>query len=148
MTFYKQNVYNIHAFMDNDEEGQKAIQHALERNVLEPSDYNLAVCEGMERSELEDLLLLDAYAPGVQDEFGVQLKQPRFRNSDAKWSQRAAKVFVLSGKLWNKSVRMQTKRVVVNSCIQYGPESLNPHRRGPIDTLISTLESKLSAREA
>ena len=146
VTFYKQNVYNIHAFMDNDDEGRKATEDALRRNVLEPTDYNLSTCQGMQNSEIEDLFILDAYAPTVQQKFGVQLNQPRFRNSRAKWTARVAEVFQLSGKLWDKSIKMQVKRAVVNACIEYGIRSLNDHRRGAIDSLISTLESKLAAR--
>jgi len=146
VTFYKQNVYNIHAFLDNDEEGRKAIENALKRNVLETVDYNLTTCKGMRNSELEDLLLLDAYSQAVLDKYGVDLNQPRFKSSKAKWSDRVKDIFQLSGKIWNKSVKMRLKRTVVDASIQYGVDSLNPHRREPITTLISTLEAKLAGR--
>jgi hypothetical protein len=132
--------------MDNDDEGRRAIDGALHRNVLEPSDYNLATCQGMQNSELEDLLQLDAYSSIVQEKFGVLLDQPRFRSARAKWSDRVKDIFQVSGKMWNASVRMQVKRTVADACIQAGTNSLNPHHRGPIDTLISTLESKLAVR--
>lgn len=146
VTFYRQNVYNIHAFLDNDDDGRRAVDGALQRNVLDATDYNLAACQGMQNSEIEDFLVLDVYAPIIQDKFGVMLDQPRFRSSRAKWSERAEDLFQVSGKLWNKSVKMQAKRVVIDACIQRGIESLNPHQRGPIDTLIAALESKLAAR--
>jgi AAA15 family ATPase/GTPase len=146
VTFYKQNVYNIHAFMDNDDEGRRAIDRALRRNVLEPYDYNLATCQGMQNSELEDLLQLDSYSSIVQEKYGVLLDQPRFRSARAKWSDRVKDIFQVSGKIWNISVRMQVKRTIADACIQLGINSLNPHHRGPIDTLITTLESKLAAR--
>jgi putative ATP-dependent endonuclease of OLD family len=146
VTFYKQNVYNIHAFMDNDDEGRRAIDGALRRNVLEPCDYNLATCQGMQNSELEDLLQLDAYSSVVQEKYGVLLNQPRFRSARAKWSDRVREIFQVSGKIWNNSVKMQVKRTIADTCIQVGANSLNPHHRGPIDTLITTLESKLAAR--
>ena len=146
VTFYKQNVCNIHAFMDDDEEGRRAIEGALRRNILEPSDYNIATCQGMKNSELEDLFQLDAYSQAVQERFGVVLNQPRFRTAKAKWSDRVQDVFKVSGKMWNRSVKMQVKRAVVDACIEKGANSLNPHRRGPIDTLVATLEAKLSAR--
>jgi len=148
ITFYKQNVYNIHAFLDNDEDGRKATQDALDRNVLDPADYNLATCQGMQNSEVEDLLVLDAYAQAVHDKYGVALDQPRFQHSRAKWSDRAKEVFGLSGKLWNKSVKMQVKATVVAASVEYGARSLNEHRRGPIETLVAALESKLAASGA
>ncbi len=146
ITFYKQNVYNIHAFMDNDEEGRKSTQDALDKNVLEPADYNLAICQGMQNSEIEDLLVLEVYAPAVSKEFGVNLNQPRFRNSRSKWSDRVFELFQLSGKMWGKSMKTKVKRFVVNACIAQGISSLNTSRRAPIDTLVSSLEAKLAAR--
>jgi len=146
VTFYKQNVYNIHAFMDNDDDGRKSTQDALDKNVLNPTDYNLSTCQGMLNSEIEDLLDLSVYASAVQREFGVNLDQPRFRHSRAKWSERVADLFKLSGKMWNKSEKMKVKRVVVDACVAHGISSLNEHRRDPIDTLASTLNDKLAAR--
>lgn len=147
VTFYKQNVYNIHAFMDNDDDGRRSTQNALEKNVLDPADYNLATCQGMQNSEIEDLLVLSAYAPFVEREFGVNLDQPRFRHSDAKWTNRVEELFKLSGKIWNKSEKMKVKRVVVDACVEKGISSLNAHRRGPIDNLVASLDAKLAARK-
>jgi putative ATP-dependent endonuclease of the OLD family len=142
-TFYGQNVFGIHAFMDNDEEGRKAVQDALIRNVLEPSDYTLATCQGMRDSEIEDLLLFDAYSKAVQEKFGVSLDHAKFHTRREKWTERVQEVFQLSGKLWNRSIRMQVKRTVVDACMGYGLESLNANRRSPISALASVLESKL-----
>jgi putative ATP-dependent endonuclease of OLD family len=145
-TFYKQGVCNVHAFMDNDEDGRKATQECLDKNVLEPSDYNLATIRGMQNSELEDLYDLSVYAPPIVQQFGVNLDQPRFRHKREKWSDRAAEIFRLSGKLWNKSEKMKLKRAVVNACIEKGATSLNNHHRGPIDALTTSLEARLAAR--
>lgn len=146
LTFYKQNVYNIHAFMDNDNEGRKATQDALNKNVLEPSDYTLATCQGMQNSEIEDLLDLSVYVPTVSREFGVNLNQSRFRHRRAKWSDRVAELFRLSGKIWNKTEKMKVKRVVVDACIAQGISSLNDNRRAPIDSLVESLDAKIAAR--
>ena len=132
--------------MDNDDEGRKAIDGALRRNVLEPSDYNLATCQGMQNSELEDLLQLDAYSLIVQEKYGVLLDQPGFRSARVKWSDRTKEIFQKSGKIWNPSVKMKLKRTIADACIQLGANCLNPHYRSPIDTLITTLESKLAVR--
>jgi energy-coupling factor transporter ATP-binding protein EcfA2 len=147
-TFYKQNVYNIHAFLDNDDDGRRSVQYALDKNVLEPADYNLATCQGMQNSEIEDLLDLTVYAPVISQEYGVNLDQPRFRSSRSKWSDRVSDLFQVSGKMWNKSVKMKVKRSVVNACLEKGIASINAHRQTPIDTLVASLESKLAERDA
>lgn len=144
VTYYKQNVYNIHVFVDNDEAGRKAIDEALAKNLIEDTEYNLASCQGMQNSELEDLLVINCYAGAIQDKFDVNLDQPRFRSNKNKWADRAEQLFRLSGKLWNKSVKMQVKRAVVDACIKPGVNALNPHHTGPIDALISSLEAKLA----
>ena len=64
------------------------------------------------------------------------MDQPRFKhNTRAKWSDRAAELFKLSGKLWNKTVKMQLKRTVADACIANGIVSLNEHKRGPVSIL-------------
>jgi len=146
VTFYKQNVCNIHAFMDNDIDGRKCTQDALDKNGLDPADYNLAACQGMPNSEIEDMLDLAVYAPSINQQFGVNLDQPRFRHTRSKWSDRVSELFLLSGKMWNKSEKMKVKRVVVDACVAQGISSLNAHKRGPIDTLVASLEAKLAAR--
>jgi hypothetical protein len=100
----------------------------------------------MQNSEIEDLINLSAYAPSVDREFGVNLNLPRFRNSRAKWSDRVARLFQLSGKIWNRSEKMKVKRVVVDSCIAQGISSLNNHSRAPIDSLVASLDAKIAAR--
>jgi len=143
-TFYGQAMCNIHVLMDADAEGRQAIAAARERKLMEEADYNLAMCQGMSESEIEDLLVLESYAPRVLEKYGVDLSQPRFRSADAKWSDRVEKLFGLSGKIWNKSVKMQVKRTVVDACIQAGIQCLNVHHRAPIDTLVASLETKLA----
>ncbi|MBE3037529.1 MAG: AAA family ATPase [Chloroflexi bacterium] len=144
VTFYRNGVCNTHAFLDADDEGRASVQAALERNLLGKADYNLTTCPGMRESEIEDLLDLHVYAPAVMQGFGVDLDQPRFRQTSAKWSDRAEGLFTFSGKMWNKSVKMHVKRTVVNACLQAGIPCLNSHRKGPFDALITSLEAKLA----
>ncbi|MBN2375439.1 MAG: AAA family ATPase [Sedimentisphaerales bacterium] len=146
VTFYKQNVFNIHAFMDNDDDGRKSIQNAIDKNVLDPADYNLATCQGMQNSEIEDLVNIDTYAASVNLKFGVNLNQPRFRNTRSKWSDRAAKMFQLSGKIWNKAEKIKVKRFITDACVAQGVTSLNEHKSVPIKTLVESLEAKLAVR--
>lgn len=143
VTFYKQNVCNIHAFMDNDQEGRNAIAGVLEKNLFNDTDYNLAICQGMKDSELEDLIYLSTYVDAVKKAFGVDLDQSRFHSARLKWSDRSKEIFKLSGKIWDDSTKMKLKRYVTDTAIKLGVASLNIHHRAPIDTLVSSLEAKL-----
>jgi hypothetical protein len=59
---YKTQLGNIHAFLDNDEAGRKAIATAAAAGILTQAEYNAAVCSGMQNSELEDFLTEYLYA--------------------------------------------------------------------------------------
>jgi len=145
-SFYKQNVCNIHAFLDSDRDGRAAVRVAIEKGLLEEGDYHLSTCRDMADSEIEDLITLDTYCSSVQDAYGVSLNHPRFRSSSAKWSDRVADIFHASGKLWDKHVKSSLKRHVANAVAERGLESLCPHRRECIVALAQTLENKLRQR--
>lgn len=145
VTFYKDNVFSIHAFMDNDDEGRRATQNAIDSNVLDQADYTLSKCQGMQNSELEDLMNYSAYFGAINDEFGVNLDQRHFRHARLKWSDRVALVFGDSGKMWDKNLKKRVKRVVVDACVEYGIESLETNRKAPIEALVASLESKIAA---
>jgi hypothetical protein len=70
---YKTQLRNIHAFLDNDEAGRKAIATAAAAGILTQAEYNAAVCNGMQNSELEDFLTEYLYADVIYQHFGVQL---------------------------------------------------------------------------
>jgi putative ATP-dependent endonuclease of OLD family len=145
-SFYKQNVCNIHAYLDDDDNGRGAITEAKGRNMIEDADYNLASRRRMANSEIEDLILLESYAGKVQERYGVDLNQALFRGGDAKWSDRARAVFRAAGKIWDRGTKMQLKRIVVDAAVAGGLSSLNTHHRGSIDSLLRCLESKLQRR--
>jgi len=145
-SFYKQNVCNIHAYLDNDDDGRKAVKGAIEKGLIEESDYNLASCRDMHDSEIEDMISLDAYLRIIQEAYGVNLDQPLFHTAAHKWSDRAKEVFQASGKIWDKATKAAIKRKIADAVSRPGVSSLNQHRRGSIDTLVQCLESKLQLR--
>jgi putative ATP-dependent endonuclease of OLD family len=55
-SFYRNTLCNIHAFLDNDDDGRRATEKAITKDVITPTDYNLCVCKGMHDSEIEDLI--------------------------------------------------------------------------------------------
>jgi hypothetical protein len=68
--------------------------------------------------------------------------------SKQKWSDRAKDIFRQSGKIWDKSTRMKLKNCVIEAAVKEGIQSLNSHRRSPIDALVASLEAKLNKEGA
>ena len=143
-SLHKAHLCRVHAFVDNDEAGRKSIEAAIAAGVLDQTEYQAAVCQGMANSELEDLLIQDAYENAIQASFGVTL-QPKFMSTNKRqWSDRVRDNFQDQGKPWSAALERQIKYVVAHAAANLGLSSLNEHRRGPIDTLITQLEGRLA----
>jgi hypothetical protein len=140
---YKTQLCNVHAFVDNDETGRSAVEAAVSVGVLDQTEYQAAVCQDMQNSELEDLLDEGSYAPKLAKQFGVTF-ETKFMNTNKKpWSVRMRDNFENQGKPWSKTLERQIKQHVSASVAAAGLASLNPHRKGPIDALVAQLEIRL-----
>ncbi|MBI5938091.1 MAG: AAA family ATPase [Betaproteobacteria bacterium] len=141
---HKTHLCRVHALIDNDVAGRKSIDAALAAGVIEKVEYRATVCRGMENSELEDLLVQDTYENAIKSTFGVSLN-PKFMSSNKKqWSDRVRDNFQDQGVPWSSSLERQVKLVVANAALMNGLNSLNHHRRGPIDSLVQQLEERLT----
>lgn len=143
-SLYKNLLCNVHVFVDNDEAGRQAIQEALDAGVLLPTDYHQAVCQGMQNSEIEDFLVDASYRKVIKDTYGVELMSKFMSNNKKVWSDRVRDNFQSSGKAWGKTLERQVKITVANAAAGQGLDSLNGHRRGPIDALAQILEQRLT----
>lgn len=141
---YKSLLCNIHVFLDNDEAGRKAVDGALEARVLESSEYAQTVCKGMPNSEIEDLLVESSYSEALQQQYGVALNPKFMSSSKDPWAERIGENFQDQGKPWSKVLERQVKEVVAGAAAAGGLASLNEHRRGSIDALVSTIEQRLT----
>jgi hypothetical protein len=102
---------------------------------------------GMPASEMEDTFDRAVYEARFLVEFGVDLNDSAFRGN-AKWSDRMKACFEKQGKLWNDSMKAQTKAVVAESVSRKPTEALHTQKRSAIDALVVALERKLEARGA
>jgi hypothetical protein len=143
-SLHKTHLCNVHAFVDNDEAGRRAIEGAVAAGTLDQTEYQATVCQGMQNSELEDLLTEESYSSAVSEQFGVKLV-PKFMSTNKKqWSDRVRDSFQNQGKPWSKSLEREVKYVVSSAAAVLALDSLNQHRRGPIDALIGQLENRLA----
>lgn len=128
--------------LDNDNAGRIAYQKAIDEKTLKLKDLILINCNGMPDSEFEDCLNKDIYETTILDEFGVNINCQQFR-SNKKWSDRVKECFNTQGKPWNDSIEAQVKEVVATSISKDLTNSLNPHKRTSIDSLVTSIESIL-----
>ena len=142
-SFYRQSLCRVQAYMDNDEDGRRAVQKSMDKGTLDSSEYTLSSCPGMANSEIEDLVTLATYRQNIIDEYGVDLNIPRFKKSSPKWSDRVKEIFKLNGKLWSNKIENDVKRIVANRVQENGLESLNPHLKSSVENLVQQLEKTL-----
>lgn len=142
-SLYKNMLCNVHAFLDHDEQGRKAIEGAEAKGTIDFQEYQMAICEGMENSELEDLINMSTYEELVQLQFGVILNCKYMKTNKKKWSDRMRDCFINQGKPWSDKVQKQLKLAVAQAAESEGAGSLNENREGSVRALIRALEGRL-----
>jgi len=141
---YKLSILNnalcsYHVYLDNDVAGVDAYKRAMREDNLRMKDFTLVTCNGMVQSEFEDCLNCAIYESDILNVFGVNINVPQFRNN-SKWSDRMRQVFLSQGKPWNDKIEAQVKSTVAISISKDIANSLNPHKRNSIDSLVESLE--------
>ena len=98
-----------HCFLDDDQAGHEAEEEARRTGLLGAPDVHLAICDGMNEAEVEDMFNVGLYAAMVKATYGVDLTSSRFRRN-RKWSDRMAQVYRAQGKRWTDAVSADVKR--------------------------------------
>ena len=145
-SFYKNNLCNAFAYLDNDESGRNSLKDAQRRGFIKDNEYILCNCPGMLNSEIEDIIDLNSYRNEIIEVFGVDLNNPKFKTNRNKWSDRVKEVFRLSGKLWSDDLEIQVKNIVSATVAKKGLSSLNQHHSDTFFSLLESLENILSKR--
>jgi len=138
-SLHKSHLCAVHAFVDNDEAGRKAVEAAIAARVLDQNEYHAAICQGMNNSEIEDLVDETSYKTAVESEFGIVLDTKFMSSNKKEWSQRMRENCQAQGKLWTGSLEQQLKATVSRAAAEAGLQSLGQHRRGPIEALAVAL---------
>ena len=141
--FHRAHICSTHAFLDNDDEGRKAIEDAQAQDLLADSDYHVATAKGMKNSELEDLLAPLSYKEALEEEFGVTLSLNKLNSTNRKWSERIRDEFQTNGKIWNSKLEQRIKTFVADRVVASGLGALHPQRVDVIQKLAAALEQRL-----
>ena len=143
---YKNQLCNVHAFLDNDSPGRQSAKMAQDGGALDAKEITHAICRGMPDSEIEDFVAEETYAGDLQTTFGVSLASKYMHTDKKKWSDRVRDCFEAGGKLWNKRTEMEAKGIVAQAVKKSGLAALNEHRRDPIDALAAAILERISKR--
>jgi hypothetical protein len=132
-----------HCYLDDDKCGHDSFEKARVQGLLTDADVNFSTCEGMPEAELEDLYDRSVYIDLIKNLYRVTLNSPKFK-TNRKWSNRMRDVFRQHGKRWNDQVEMEIKAKIAE-LISKSPENvLNEQKRTSFDSLVITLEDRLS----
>lgn len=133
----------VHAMVDHDAAGRDGAEVAKREGLLTTADITYTTSPGMSDSEFEDLLDPALYVSAIKRTFNIDLSGRAFSSRKRKWSDRAKDAFVKGGQPWNDQVSQDVKTIVA-SLVEANPSAaLKSEFRGPVDSLVVALETKL-----
>jgi hypothetical protein len=141
---YRGILCRVHCFLDNDVSGRNALEKAQKANLIDDTDFNLALIAGKTESEFEDMLNESAYAPQILGRFGIDLLLIKPRNRKAKWSSRMADVFAQAGKPFGDVEKQRIKFITADAVASAPSDAIAVHAEGVITSLVASLERKLA----
>jgi putative ATP-dependent endonuclease of the OLD family len=133
-----------YCFLDHDKAGLNAFDRAEKEGLATLADVTFATVPGMQESEIEDLYDENLYSSMLQKKHGVSTMSPKFKGR-AKWSDRLRETFKHQGKPWSDSIEAKVKGDVADLAALSPKATLNVHKRGAFDALVTALEARLQA---
>jgi predicted ATPase len=142
---YRTSASMVHCFLDNDKSGLSAVKKALEDSVISTADYNLISMSTLNESELEDALNAQKYKLAFVEKFGVDPTVKLPAATGLKWSDRMAKIFPASGKIWDARQQMEAKLWLANYAAENIGDVFQEAHKGPFVAFAEALERKLTS---
>jgi len=142
-TFYQSGACLVQCFIDDDCAGRAAVKRAIDDKVLKLRDVNLCTVPQLNEAELEDIYDKSIYSSDFEGKFGVDPKIKPMGKVKYKWSSVMERLFKEAGKPWNDSVKFEAKEWLSEFAAQNPTRILKEPIAGPINSFISTAESKL-----
>lgn len=149
---YNLNIFNnqfckCYIFVDNDAEGNNAIEKAVETGQIERKNTNICICQGMKESEIEDCFIKDIYMDEIMKRYEIDINVSEFKNSE-KWSKRMKKVFNSQGQIWNDKIEKEIKILIASIINEKFTEKMFIEQKSTsVKALIKKLEDNVKIRE-
>ena len=117
LNYLKSNICKYYVFLDNDEEGRKAIEKSKESKLLNENEYNMVSYIGMKNVEIEDIFDSKIYVNKIEEEMGIIIDTKQLNSMKNKWSDKMRKIYETSGKIWDNNIESKMKWIV-GKCIE------------------------------
>jgi len=138
---YQNMICETYVFLDDDHEGQQAIEQAQARGTIRPDRYNMANRLGCRESEIEDLFDVNLYKTVVENKYSVILGGS-FRGKE-KFSNRMENCFKKSGKHFDKRTKNEVKREISELAARNPGAALSEHHEPAFLNLVYGLEKMI-----
>lgn len=132
---YYDGVCRVHALLDNDGAGRKALEALEKEPGFRHQDATVVSVVGMNESEMEDLFVEEYFGELIFERFNVVLRAG-VTHPAKKFTARMKDYFSDSGQAWTRNVGDQLKTLVADG-VEHDPDSvLRADRTGPLDALV------------
>lgn len=140
LTHWKGLLCDTFIFLDNDKSAKESIEKAKNKNLIEDRFLYIASINGMDESEIEDLIEIDLYKQEFFDQFGVTLEGKHFKNNKKKWSDRLRNTFENQGKPWDNNIKIKCKQIVEEKVLNSN-NSIKKSSKSIINSIVKNIES-------
>ena len=147
VSFYQSAACLVQCFIDDDEDGRKAMKKATENKVLGLADINLCKVSHLEEAELEDIYDKEVYSPSFVEKFRVDPRKKLRSKSKKKWSSAMKELFLKAGKPWNDEVKREVKNWLAHFAASHAETILKEELCGPLQNFIDTVEERLPDKQ-
>lgn len=143
VSYYRDALCMVHAFVDDDVAGRQSLERLLAEGTLGMAHINLCKRRGMPKSETEDLLRQSFLVDSVlAPHFGIHSTTVDPGSRQKKFSARMCVLFGMHGKPWDDVVEMELKRRVSNAAAAEGVTALTAEGKRVMKVLAKALEAK------
>ena len=141
-SFYKTSACQVQCFLDNDHEGRRSVDKAMDLKTVKVSEVNLCTVPHLSDSELEDIYDRDVYREKFIREFNVDPKSRPMGKPKLKWSGIMERLFRKSGKPWNDAVKANVKNWLAVFAANSSGKIVREELQQPLLNFISAVEVK------
>ena len=127
----------FHVVLDNDRDGQAAVDKAIEKAQLGQAEYNLLATRGTDSAELEDCVRMESVSGDLSQAFGGNWDR---LPGKGKWSERIAAALQKIGKRWNAETERIAKQLCVDAVVRDGQAALTANGRELIGGIVREIE--------
>ncbi|NKM56370.1 AAA family ATPase [Rhizobium anhuiense] len=143
-SFYTSAACQIQCFLDNDDEGRRAVDKATTARVVKIAEVNLCTVPHLDESELEDIYDKNCYRDAFLAEFGVDPKSKPRGKDKQKWSNVMERLFREGGKPWSDQIKQNVKNWLADFAVANASTIIKAELASPLQAFISSVELKIS----